>query len=430
MTRTARRFLLVFTATLMAALLAGFLTTRADDTPPVEIAELGAWMNDHPADWLAAGELADGALDSNIPRRFELWRASYEHALRLSPRRPHARKSFVRGGLFHWYELAPPDRTAVLDAAAPLLRDPNTFWQMHRPLWNLTGDFAYLRRNAPPKHERALSSLRDIAATNGLFAEYRELRDTIDRMRLETFEELRARLGPPQLLALLPAKLTRADEPLVRRLLEELHRRPFDAGNAANARGRAEELIPFAIRRGLGPLEGLEALIDSPAIDPVTRARLAIALGRGDAASNIELTGVASEAEWLPYYLERTAFETKRGDAAMAALYQRRASVVREESANEWTGTCSPNEICRAARTRIAAATAGTPLVINLQNAQSDEVPPYVEIYVEDARVAEGPVADAQAFRVSAPLAGINRLEVRLINPRTRNGIQRRVRLS
>lgn len=429
MTRSMRRFLLILTAALMAVLLAAFLATETRDEPPEDLAELGAWLNDHPGDWLAAGAIAEASLDSDVPRRIDLWRAAYDHALRLSPHRPHARTSFVRAGLFHWYELGGADRAAVLRAAAPLLRDPADFSRMHRPLWDLTHDFAYLRRHAP-QTERALTPLRDIAAMYGLFAEYREVRDAIDRMRLQAFEKDRAKLSPPQLLSLLPPKLTRGDEPLVRRFLQELQRRPFDAGNAGAARGRADELVTFVIRRGLTPLDGLEALIDSETINPVTRARLAIALGRADEASKIELIAVATDAEWLPYYLERAAFEERKGDAEVAALYRRRASVAREETAGQWIGTCGRNEICRTARTRMAAERSGAPLTIHLQNAQSDEIPPYVEIYVEDARVAEGPVEEARAFRVNAAVAGLNRVEVRLINPRTRNGIQRRVRLS
>jgi hypothetical protein len=434
-TRPSRQFFLGFTAALMAALLLSFLIDSEAGRRPAEVGALTAWMNDHPADWVAANAIAEVALDSTLPQRFTLWRAAYAHASRLAPRRPTPRMSFVRGGLFHWYELAKPDREAVLTAAAPLLADPQVFSAMHRPLWELTGDFGYLRRNAPDS-ERALTWLRDTAATHGLFDEYREVRDAIDRARLRAFEADRERLSPPALIALLPPRLTRGDEPLVRRVLRELQQRPLDAGNAASVRNRADDLVRFAVRHGLRPLEGIEALIETASINPVTRARLALALGRTEAASNIELTAAAPSEEWAAYYLERAEFEAARGDAAMAELYRKRAASI--ERAAGWRGTCGRNEICKHAATTIDAARAGAPIVIELQNTQSDEVPPYVEIYVEDTRVAEGPVGHpviasalgTRRFTVAAPVAGPNRVEVRLINPWTRNRIQRRVRLS
>ena len=176
MTPRARRINLAVTAVLMTAFLVTFLT--GDTRDPVRPADLGGlanWMAEHPADYLAASMIADQALDSEVPKRFELWRAAYAHATRLAPMRPNPAAAFTRGGLFHWYELGPSDRAAVLKAAAPLLRDESTFGRMHRPLWELTGDFAYLRRNAPDS-ERALVALRDIAVTNGRFDDYREVR--------------------------------------------------------------------------------------------------------------------------------------------------------------------------------------------------------------------------------------------------------------
>ena len=178
MTRTTRRVLLGTAAFLSGVLLLLFLTNLdliRDEVRPADIRPLGTWLASHPADWRAASALSSVALDSSSPRRFDLWRAAYEHARYLAPRKTTATTSFVRGGLFHWYELPQPDRAAVLSAAAPLLRNPQTFTSMYRPLWELTHDFGYLRRNAPDS-ERALTRLRDIAVMHGLFAEYRELR--------------------------------------------------------------------------------------------------------------------------------------------------------------------------------------------------------------------------------------------------------------
>lgn len=419
MTRTARRIFLCVVAGLMSGFLVAFLMNRhlaRDERRPQELDALADWVADHPADWLAVSLIADQALDANVPRRFELWRASYAHASRLSPLRPNPAAAFTRSGLFHWYELGPADREAVLRAAAPLLRDPDTFHRMYRPLWELTRDLAWLRRNAPDD-ERALLVLREIAVTNGRFEDYRALRGALERKRLELFQAQRATLSPPELMHLLPQRITKAHEPLVRGVLEELERRPLDASNAAGTGGIAEELIAFALRHGIRPLEGLEAIIETPTIRPSVRARLAIALGRDRQAAFIELSSATQNAEWARYFLERAAFEEARGDRRLAAFYRGRAAL--DEPA-QWTGLCGGNEVCRTA-TRVA----DRPLTIAVQNTQSDEVPPYVEIYDDDALVAEGAVEESRSF-----IAGPGRIEIHLVNPLTRNRFQRRVRLS
>jgi hypothetical protein len=291
-TRTGRRVALMLTAFISAALLALFLLNPAlarDDAMPADIARLARWLKHHPADSRAASALSALALDADVPRRFDLWRGAFAHAQWLAPNRENATNAFVRGGLLHWYELGEGDRKLVLEKAAPMLRDFQTFTAMYRPLWELTHDFAYLRRNAPD-HEKALTWLRTIAVTNGLFDEYRELRERT----------------PPQ---------------------------------------QGSELTPSAIP-------------------------------------------------------------------------------------GHWTVDCGRNEICRTAVARFTVARAGEPIIIDLQKVKSDDVPPYVEIYAEGVRVAEGAVMSQQRFRIAAPVAGLNRIEVRLVNGWTRNADQRRVRLS
>lgn len=421
MTRRTRQVLLSVTIAVCATFLTAFLTNgeaARDPIRPTDVDGVARWMTDHPADWLGASALTDQALDSTVPRRFELWREAYAYAVYLAPHRPNARAAFVRGGLFHWYELPADDRRQVLLVTAPLLRDPQTFRRLHQPLWQLTGDFDYLRRNAPDD-ERSLVWLRDIAATNGRFDDYRALRAAIDQERLETFEERRGTLTPPQMLALLPPRLTKNDEPLLRRILEELNQRPLGAGDAAGVR-RADELVSFAIRHRIGPLHGLEALMDTPSASEATRARLAVALGRDTHASTIELGAARVSREWAQYHRERAAYEEARGDRALAAEYRRRAERAGIEDRSAWRGTCGRNEVCQS-----AVAVLDTPQALAVQNAQSDEIPPYVEIYVDDARVAEGPVEDLRRFEIPA-----GRVEVRLVNPWTRNRFQRRVRLS
>lgn len=365
MTALGRRLMLGITAAIMAAFLAAWFATPGvarDPVRPDELPGVAAYLADHPADWLAASVISDRALDSDLPMRHELWRAAFAHGMRLAPRRPNAAAAFARGGLFHWYELGPEDRTNVLRMTAPLLRDPAMFGRMYKPLWELTGDFDYLRANAPDR-ENALVALRDLAAMHGKFGEYRELRAQIARKRMETFDRERATRTAAELLALVPQKPSKADEPLVRGIIDELRRRPLAAERESIPRGKLHELTAFATRHGIG-LEGLEAI------------------GGNDQP------------------LQRAA------------------------APGEWEGFCGKREICRS-----AAATLNGPVSIALQNAQSDEVPPYVEIYVDDALVEEGAIEDSRRFTVVGD-ASRHRVEVRLVNPWTRNRIQRRVRLS
>jgi hypothetical protein len=107
------------------------------------------------ADERALEQICEQALDSNSPSRFAVWHAAHEQLVRLEPNRPMASGSFVRSGLFHWYELSDADRHSVMLAIEPLLRDGAFFDAMARPLFQLTGDFRILRR-ANPGTERVL----------------------------------------------------------------------------------------------------------------------------------------------------------------------------------------------------------------------------------------------------------------------------------
>ncbi|HYO78894.1 MAG TPA: hypothetical protein VE010_20700 [Thermoanaerobaculia bacterium] len=389
MTRTTRRTLLWITAIASALVLALFLLNLdvvRDEERPRDVNGLARWIAERPADWLAASALTDRSLDSNVPRRRELWHSGYALAEHLAPRRPNTSAGFVRAGLFHWYELGPHDRKAVLDVAASLMADPVVFASLSRPLWQLTHDFAYLRRVAPNTLD-SLANLRELAITNGLFAEYRELRAASRALRLQSLAQRRSELAVADLISYLPAQPDIGDAPLARAILEELNQRAFDARHGG---GRAEELAVFAIEHRLQPLIALSPFVETrEVLTDRTRVRLARALGDEAAAQRIELM----------------------------------STVPKEVQTNEWTGPCGATEVCSSAFKRHAG-----PLTFTVDVSQSDEVPPYVEIYVNRVLAAEGEVREARSFTVGG--SGANRIEVRLVNPRTRNGIQRRVRLS
>ena len=397
---------------------------QRDPKRPAQLPALAQWIAEHPADWLAASAITDQSLDSPLAlqRRVALWHSSYALARYLAPLRPNPTAGFVRAGLFHWYELGPADRKAVLDAATPMLQDPLTFEAMHRPLWELTRDLAYLRRVAP-RTIPTFTMLRDLAVASGDFAKYRELREDLREARMAEFHAKRATATIGALIAILPPTLTTDDEPLVRAILQEIERRPFDVESMG---GRLEDFTLYAIRHGLQPLSALSSLVEiNGKLTPSTRARLAIALGDRAAAMRIELiTGVTNTPEWIPYHLERAAFEEKNNDPALAALYRTRATVPDAPPENVWTGPCSVNELCTSLH-----RTHSGPLTFQVSVTQSDEIPPYVEVYLDDALVAEGEVHDQRTFTINASPEK-HRTEVRLVNRFTKNGTQRRARLS
>jgi hypothetical protein len=426
-THFSRQIALALVVTVMALLLALFLTNPRllqDPKRPEDFEAITAWLAAHPADWLAASAITDQSLDSSLPlpRRIALWQHSYTLARYLAPLRTNPTAGFVRAGLFHWYELGPDDRKAVLAAAAPLLADPVVFASMHRPLWELTRDLAYLRRTAP-KSINALWMLRELAIASGDFREYRELRAALAQARMNEFRAKRATATVGELIAILPHAMSSEDEPLVRAILEDIEHRPFDVEHMGN---RLEELALFAIRHDLKPLTALAPLVDiNGKLSSPTRARLAIALGDRPAATRVELTaGIVTSAEWIPYNLERAAFEEHRGDSALAALYRNRAMVPDAPRTDVWTNTCSGNELCTS-----AFRTHEGPLTVHVSVAQSDEIPPYLEIYVDDVLMVEGEVRGERTFTINAS-PGSHRTEVRLVNRFTRNGTQRRARLS
>jgi hypothetical protein len=459
MSNQRRQTILATMAIALAIVLVLFLADRdaiKDPAPPRESAGMSKWLAAHPADWLTAAALSDAALDTSLPRRVELWHASYALANHLAPRVPNPRAAFVRDGLFHWYELEDRDRKAVLDTAAPLLRDPQTFGTLSEPLFDLTHDFDYLLHNAPQTVD-AMGWLRMLAATRGLFAQYRETRARVERLRVADFAAQRASVPTAELPALLPRRLTAAEEPLVRQILEEMQQRSFDP---VHVKGDLEGMIEYTIAHRLQPLAGVAPFVEESNLLPDTvRARLALALGHPEAASLIELgSSSAGTPAWSRYHLERALFEAQQGNAAAANLQLRRATTnapdlnvlatseqcatllhkdaaaaqLRQQLASlarrpiEWSDTCARNELCDLARASVYST--GN-VEIKADVVQSDQTPPYIEIYADDARVAEGEVAGERRFTLPLP-RGVHRLEIRLINPRLGNGTQRRVRLS
>jgi hypothetical protein len=444
-----RAMLVAMACLSLASFAAYFVVAQPVAEPsPRELNKVAPWLRKHPGDWLAASSVIDRALDSLSPSRLLLWRTAYGHALMMAPYRQAPHLAFLHSGLGHWYELGDSDRRTVLAEATPLLRDPLTFSTVLRGFWEATGDFDLVRR-ANPGTQTALANLMQIAVTNGLYSDYRYCRQAYQRRRVQDFLVQRKTMETPEIAAAVPASPDVDDQPVLVAALDEWHRRPLDADPVRSIDG----LIDYAIRHGLQPLDGIDYIVTHPAAADPTRARLALYLGRPERAADIQfISNEASPAAWREYEVERARFEMKRGDrktaeqhlasAARAGLEPEvlAAAVAIEGSQgaqadllahfstlSSWKGLCGP-DVCGSARAQWY--TSGPSRAdLTLIQVQSDEDKPYVEIYADDARVAEGPVGERTTFTIAVPGSGVHRIEVRVVNPMTRNLIQRRVRI-
>jgi len=408
---------------------------------------------ENPADERALEQICEQALDSNSPSRFAVWHAAHEQLVRLDPNRPSAAAPFVRSGFFHWYELSDADRHSVMLAIEPLLRDEAFFGRMALPLFQLTGDFTILRR-ANPGSESAMSELMSMAVTNGHFEDYRLFREQLRRRRLTTFESTRNSATPAALIALVPLPATTADQPLLQGILQQLHVRPVDDAHLDTRRLGA--LLDYALDHDLRPLDGLDAVVHiANAVSDPQRARLALRLGQLDRAADIETESPDVDRHpWHRYYVERAVAEMQRHEALHALQYlqkagdgadtlaateqiQRMAGNTSEAAAvhgtllahanavQQWLGLCG-TDVCDHASGTLWSE--GAPFALKLAAVQSDNVPPYAEVYADDALAAEGAVSPSLPMR-TALLRGLHRIDIRLANPLTRNAIHRRIRI-
>jgi len=393
--RRARLFLLVVAVTMAGSALLFVLRPPEIGSPPLPtgVTALASRVAKHPTDWEAATLLTEVSLDSRLEKRVELWRAAYDHASRLAPDRPGPAGSFARAAFFHWQELSPKERQDALNAYAPLLADESRFARMAQPLFELTGDLSMLER-ARPRTEYATGILISLALRNGLFDDYRKLRADLQRERLDDFAQRAHSSSPADLIASFPDPPYRADsEPLIVALLDELHRRPLDEVPGKPA--IIDALVDYSLRHNLEPLDGLELIAHNRgSASDSTRIRLARKLGENNVAAQIE----------------------------MGTADPRRAPV----ADSEWQGLCGTN-VCYSAWRNIDASHA---VSVNIATVETDNVPAYAEVYVDDVLRAEGEVGARRGFIVPAGNPGAHRVEVVLANPATRNGGVRRLHIN
>jgi hypothetical protein len=425
-------------------------------------AQTAAWLEVHPADWIALSVVTDSALNRTDASRLALWREAYASASHLAPSRPNPRLAFLRSAAAHWRELAPAERNAALEAAVPLLRDPVRFRELATPLVHLTGNVSLLLR-ANSGTLDALGMIEDLAVSSGSFADYRAVREQRAAAELARLQQLRTTATPAELLDVVPARaLTVDDEPLLRALLAELSARPLEPQPGHN--DRLELLVDFAIRHGLRPLDGVAIVArDRGSIPDPLRARLALVLGDAGQAGSIDLASLEiSPVAWRQYRIERALHEAKERDWRLAELQLSKAFAPgqtpppdvlaaaeqidllagRTDAAAEvhsdllqhfgsvtgaeWSPLCA-GEICRQSSAWIyAAATHDEPLPLHVT--QRDQVPPYVELFIDDLRVAETSVASETTLTL--PLReGLHHVQLRIVNPVTIGNFQRRVRI-
>jgi hypothetical protein len=264
---------------------------------------------------------------------------------------------------------------------------------MAKPVYELTGDLSYLEA-AHPSTVNAIVTLMSLALPNGFFADYRNLRVELNRRRLDDFNAYRSSATPEELVARFPDPPYHTDqEPLIAALLDELHRRPLvDDPHRTHV---VDNVIAYALRHDLGPLDGFEVVTRKPASASIeTQIALALKLGLDSVARALE--SASSDPRRVPPVL------------------------------TDWQGLCDTN-VCYSGW-RMIDATHG--IAMTIETVETDNVPAYVEIYVDDARRAEGEVGAKRDFVVPAGIPGAHRIEVVLANPLTRNQTRRRVHIA
>lgn len=396
MTERGTRVILIVVGVTMAAAAAAFLVHTPEigwTPPPTDPRALARRIARHPTDWAAASALAEVALDAKVANRTALWRAAYEHASQLAPERDDPASSFARAAFFHWSELSAKDQRDAMTAFAPLLRQEGVFSRMAKPLFELTGDLSLLRHTHPPTGY-SIGILISLALPNGAFADYRSLRTELEQWRIADFAARQRTSTPVELITRFPNPPYHADlEPLIVALLEELHRRPLD--DNPNRPAVINALVDYALRHDLGPVDGLDIITRKPGSASVpTRIKLARKLGLNQIALQLEL------ASNDPRRVQPSEFE--------------------------WQGLCE-NDICDRAWRSIDAAHA---VALSVETVATDNVPAYVEIYVDDVLRAEGEAGPKRDFIVPVGNPGVHRIEVALANPDTRNRESRRVRVA
>ncbi len=407
----------------------------------------------NPADREALLRVLESSLDDDSSRKFELLQKAHRSAERLAPHSPAASESFLRTALFHWSELDQNQRREVKLAAGKLLGLRPYFVDLHMPFWALTKDFAWIREVAPRDLE-STRELMQLALQTGRFDDYRSLRIEVHNTLEVTLNALERDRRPSGEIVALITKIDRekrndgqfalactalmSDPPMVSPLPPE----------------SIEPSIDYLIRNRIQPLDGL-LLLDERSLSLPYRARLSLAAQEIESADRLFSSAAETRSPgWTSFHVERArlALHAKNYPEARAFLARigidatNRPEVVevrqRVESAYGKRGIVAatypdaplPRTFTRYCTDTLCPSEAvwvrgpGPPEPLVLRSVSSDEIPPYVEVLINDVRVKEGPVRAAVQIVIPASTE-LRRIAVRLMNPITRNGFSRSLRI-
>lgn len=449
-------FLLVLSIVLLAVgLLSISILVHAPAINVAEKGEIARTLENYPASGDAYRRSAELAFD--LPSTSTaIWNKAYQTAERLAPAWTTTRREFIRQAFFHWPELSEPDRQRVLREAADLMRDPRTFTQLHRPLWQLTRDLDYLRRAAPRNIDSWLELMR-LALDVGEFEHYRALRSEAAKVFEQSLnEKTRRRASPDEILNdLLKLERSAENRAVMRRYLDWLAENP-PTGLESNP-DHLSRFVDYAIRERLPHFDALVHLSspESP-LPPPARARLAIATDNVTVADAIEREFMQRTPPWTDYLIERAVYEARRDQVARArerldhlspaeknsapALSTRaylagrigqneeaeRLYATLEQtfspltmSADRW-GLCN-GAICSTEGSAVTFSRKPQRTTVVLAPAREQNPPAYVEVLIDEHRVAERAVIESTRVDLNVP-AGLHRIRVKLLNPTAIDG--------
>ncbi|HVT45986.1 MAG TPA: glycosyltransferase family 4 protein [Thermoanaerobaculia bacterium] len=430
--------------------------------PPTDAVELARSLRTEPANWQVAHEIAGQALDFATDQRQALWRSAHAHTSQLAGQWPAVHLSYIRSGFFHWSELTADDRDSVLKATAALLRSPEYFTRLYPLVWQITHDLDFLRAHRPAT-PGTTALLRDLAVMHGDFKSYLALRGEVTKEREDELERRRSSRSPEAMLAsIVSAREERGNDATIVRHLEHFATEP-PAGTEVDPKALAH-FVEYVLRNGLQPLSGLLE-IDDEKLPLVMRARLAHAAGHYAKARELEKNRDPADhpSEWFHFYAERAMEEARNGNLIAAQQLLGRIAVreknslpallameavaetvgdtfrlgvvretIRQQYAGEWLpperwkGLCGAEICSRSADATLYLESPGT-LPIAVRTVATDDVNPWLEIYVDDRLAAEGEVAQSRRFEIEIAAKGARRIELRLANPMTRNRERRRI---
>lgn len=417
-----------------------------------------------PSDRRVLSSIVDRGLDFDVPGRIALWHGAHQLLERVSPTWRPAQIPYIRAGFFHWTELSSEQKGEVLREAGVLLRDPVFFPKYYPIIWQVTGDLKFLEENRPDTTD-AVRALATLAARHGRFSEYRELRGKIYSQQVRDFERLLETKASSEMLleALCSVELREPSNPLIVRYLTELARNPARGERADPARLSA--LFNYVAGTTLGPLQGLLA-IDAKRVDQAALARLANRTGDIAVIVQAEQASDSRKKEWQDFFVERALRLVEEGD--ILGAYAQLGRVVRKDTMTlpgllaraklarmekdgpqidfmeheirerfegervapeDWQGLCG-SSICDAVASTMVYVTVAREMRVTARSPEAEGGVPYLEVYVDDALAAEGPIVRMDEFVLSISTSGIHRIEVRIVNPISSAGVRRKVEIS